>query len=185
MRTEPRKAAARLALALPALFALGGCAASTTVLSSANPSRAPASDWSDYRSLPVAVRGVVPGESKAQLAAIFPQYHQAQFASLGNVAAPEGRRMVLYVNPAENLADDGLCNGGSGFTRGAQVGDSAYVVGALCDGPRVITRSTAYILTKDMTPQNLAHNFNTIRDQLYQSLFPGANNPAKYFEGYP
>jgi len=185
MRTEPRKTGARLALAFPALLALGGCAASTTVLSSANPSRAPATDWSDYRSLPVAVRGVVPGESKAQLAAIFPQYHEAQYASLGNVAAPEARRMVLYVNPAQPLADNGLCNGGAGFTRGAQVGDSAYVVGALCDGPKVITRSTAYILTKDMNQQNLAYNFNTIRDQLYQSLFPGANSSGKYFEGYP
>ena len=174
------------ALALPALCLLGGCASPTTVLSSANPSRLPASAWSDYASLPVAVRGVVPGRTKAQLAAIFPAYHTAQYASIGDLpASTEERRMVLYVNPANHLADEGLCNGRSDFRRGGQDGESAFVVGALCDGPRVVTRATAYILTKDQSPSELAYNFGTIRNQLYQSLFPGSNDPDKYFEGYP
>ena len=173
-------------LAVPAfLLMLGGCAASTTVLSSANPSRDPASDWTDYNSLPVAVRGVAPGHTKAQLAAVFPAYHQAQYASLGTLPSIDDRRMVLYVNPADHLADQGLCNGGSGFRRGGQDGNSAFVVGALCDGPRVVSRATAYILTKDQSPRELAHNFLTIREQLYNSLFPGANNPDRYFQGYP
>ena len=173
-------------LAAPAsLLLLGGCTASTSVLSSANPSRVPASEWTDYASLPVAVRGVVPGHSKAELAAVFPVYQQPQYASLGNLPPVEGRRMVLYVNPADHLADGGLCNGGSGFRRGGQEGESAFVVGALCGGPNVITRATAYIRTKDQDSRELAYNFNTIRDQLYQSLFPGSNDPNRYFEGYP
>jgi hypothetical protein len=49
----------------------------------------------------------------------------------------------------------------------------------------VVTRATAYILTKDQSSRELAYNFRTIREQLYQSLFPGANDPGKYFEGYP
>jgi hypothetical protein len=185
MRSFPIKR--RLAaLALPALFLLGGCSAPTTVLSSANPSRLPASDWTDYASLPVAVRGVVPGRTKAQLAAVFPSYHTTQYASLGDLPASTAeRRMVLYVNPADHLADEGLCDGRSGFRRGGQDGNSAFVVGALCDGSRVVTRATAYILTKDQSSSELAYNFGTIRDQLYQSLFPGANDPGKYFEGYP
>jgi hypothetical protein len=183
--TKERAPSLAAAIAFPALLLLGGCAGSNTVLSSANPSRVPASDWADYASLPVAVRGVVPGRSKAQLAAVFPAYHAAQYASLGGLPPAEERRMVLFVNPADHLADEGLCNGRSDFRRGGQDGDSAFVVGALCDGSRVITRATAYILTKDQSPQALAYNFNIIRDQLYQSLFPGANDPNKYFEGYP
>jgi hypothetical protein len=180
--TWPARAAT---LVFPALLLLGGCTATTTVLSSVNPSRVPAADWTDYRSLPVAVRGVVPGRTKPQLAAIFPAYHQAQYASLTDLpVSNEERRTVLFVNPADPLAEDNLCNGASGFRRGAQEGDSAFVVGALCDGPREITRATAFILTKDQSPRDLANNFNTIRDQLYQSLFPGANNPGKYYQGY-
>jgi len=173
------------AVALPALLLLGGCASPTTVLSSANPSRLPASDWTDYASLPVAVRGVVPGRTKAQLAAVFPAYQTAQYASLGNLPSTEERRMVLYVNPADHLADEGLCNGRSDFRRGGQDGNSAFVVGALCDGTHVVTRATAYILTKDQSSSELAYNFRMIRDQLYQSLIPGSNDPGRYFEGYP
>jgi hypothetical protein len=54
------------------------------------------------------------------------------------------------------------------------------VVGALCDGPKVISTASAYILDKDQTPQGLAYNFRMIRDQLYQSLFPHANDPMRY-----
>jgi hypothetical protein len=172
--------------AAPASLLLpGGCAADTSVISSANPSRVPAAEWTDYASLPVAMRGVVPGRTKAQLAAIFPIYRQAQYASLGALPPAEERRMVLYFNPADHLSDEGLCNGRSGFRRGGQDGDSAFVVGALCDGSRVITRATAYILTKDQSPSELAYNSGIIRDQLYQSLFPGSNDPNKYFSGYP
>ena len=180
-RITGRTVAAAAALSL---LLLGGCTSPTTVLTSANPSRVPASDWADYDSLPVALRGVIPGRTKAELAAIFPAYHAPRYASLGDLPATDGRRMALYVNPANNLDENGLCNGGSGFVRGPQVGESAYVVGALCDGPRVITRASAYILTKDQNASELAGNFETIRGQLYQSLYPGANDPDRYYEGY-
>jgi len=47
-----------LPIEVAAAFALGGCAAPTTVLNNANPSRAPAADWADYQTLPVYVHGV-------------------------------------------------------------------------------------------------------------------------------
>jgi hypothetical protein len=166
---------------VPAAVLLGGCAL-TTVTSSSNPSRAAASAWADYDTLPVELHGVVPGETKAQLAALFPPYHAPQYAALGDLPrADTGRRMVLFVNPVAALPRAELCEGRGRFERAVQQGRSAYVQGALCDGGRVISTASGYVLTRDMTPKELSHDFATIRDQLYQSLFPGANNPDMYF----
>ena len=175
------RARSALRVLLPAAALLGGCA-STTISSSANPSRAPASDWSDYATLPVELHGVVPGRSKAELAALFPPYHQPQYAALGDLpAANTGRRMVLFVNPATLPPTSDLCEGRGQFQRGVQPGESAYVTGALCDGTRVISTASGYVLTANMNPKDLAYNFKIIRDQLYQSLFPGANDPSRYY----
>jgi len=171
-------------IAIPAALLLGGCTSGTTVLSTANPSRAPASDWADYDSLPVDVHGTAPGRSKADLAAMFRAYHPAQYASIGELPPSPERRMVLVVNPANTISAGALCDGRAHYPRGVQQGDSAYVTGALCDGQKVISTASAYILTKDQSPRDLAYNFNMIRDQLYQSLFPGANDPDRYYEGY-
>jgi hypothetical protein len=177
-----RRLASGLSIVLPTVLLLGGCAASTTVLSSANPSRASPDDWADYETLPVDVHGVVPGRSKAELAALFPPYNAPQYAAVGALpAASSGRRMVLYVNPAPTMPTNDLCDGRQHIQRGPQQGESAYVVGALCDGPKVISTASAYILDKDQTPQGLAYNFRMIRYQLYQSLFPGANDPMRYY----
>jgi hypothetical protein len=191
MDTKPmltKSSVNKMVVVLPTLLAggvlLGGCTASTTVLSSANPSRAPASQWADYESLPVAVRGVVPGYTKGQLVSLFRTYHAPQYASLGDLPASQDRRMALYINPAEPLNSANLCDGHAQFQRGVQQGQSAYVVGALCDGTRVITTATANILASGQSPQDLAYNFNTIRDQLYRSLYPGANDPDRYYEGF-
>ena len=132
----------------------------------------------------MAVRGVVPGHSKAELVALFPAYHAPQYASLGAVAAAD-RHMALYVNPANALSLDNLCNPKAGFHRGPQHGDTAYVVGALCEGGTVVSRATARIRAHDDSSPELASNFRVIQDQLYQSLYPGANDPDRYFEGYP
>jgi hypothetical protein len=92
--------------------------------------------------------------------------------------------MVLYVNPAYPPEQSQICDGAAHFPRGTQDGQSAYVAGALCDGARLITMASAKILTKNQDPTELVYNFNIIRDQLYQSLFPGANDPDRYYEGY-
>jgi hypothetical protein len=153
-------------------------------LNNANPSRAPAAAWADYQTLPVDVHGVAPGRSKTDLAALFPVYQAAQYAALGALPAAGGQRhMVLYVNPAYTPGSSQLCDGAAHFPRGTQEGGSAYVVGALCDGTRLITLASAKILTKNQDPAELAYNFEIIRDQLYQSLFPGANDPDRYYEG--
>jgi len=166
-------------------LALAGCTAPTTILSNANPSRAPAADWADYQSLPVDLHGAAPGHDKAELAALFPAYHPAHYVALGDLpAAGPVRRMVLYVNPAYRPSLSQLCDGAAHFPRGTQEDQSAYVVGALCDGTRPITVASAKILMKSHNPADVAYNFNIIRDQLYQSLFPGANDPDRYFEGY-
>lgn len=178
-------ASAGLPIEVAAAFALGACTAPTTVLSNANPSRAPAAEWADYQTLPVDVHGTAPGYSKENLAALFPPYHPAQYAALGEIpAAVTQRHMVLYVNPAYTPKSSQLCDGAAHFPRGAQTGQSAFVAGALCDGARLITMASAKILTKNQDPTELVYNFNIIRDQLYQSLFPGANDPDRYYEGY-
>jgi hypothetical protein len=166
-------------------FALGGCTMPTTILSNANPSRAPAAEWTDYQSLPVDLHGAAPGHDKAELGALFPAYHPAHYAALGELsAAGPQRHMVLYVNPAYRPGSSQLCDGAAHFPRGTQDGQSAYVVGALCDGTRLITVASAKILMTSHDPADLAYDFAIIRDQLYQSLFPGANDPDRYFEGY-
>jgi hypothetical protein len=178
-------ACARLPIEVAAAFALGGCTLPTTVLNNANPSRAPAAEWADYQTLPVDVHGTAPGYSKESLAALFPPYHPPQYASLGEAAAVGTQRhMVLYVNPAYTPGPSQLCDGAAHFPRGTQHGQSAYVAGALCDGTRLITLASAKILTKNQNQTELIYNFNIIRDQLYQSLFPGANDPDRYYEGY-
>ncbi len=178
-------ASAILPIEVAVAFALGGCMAPTTILTSANPSRAPASAWADYQMLPVDVHGAAPGHSKADIAALFPAFRPAQYAALGELPVTAARRyMALYVNPAYTPDRSQLCNGAAHFPRGMQEGASAYVVGALCDGTRLITVASAKILTEHTDPAQLAYNFNIIRDQLYQSLFPGANDPDRYFEGY-
>jgi hypothetical protein len=170
---------------VPAAVMLGGCTSPTTLLTSANPSRAPASEWADYQGLPTQVHGVAPGFSKADLSSLFPAYHPPQYAALGALpAADTQRRMVLFVNPAFAPAQSQLCDGAPHFPRGEQNGVSADVVGALCDGTHLITTASAKILTKNESPTELAYNFNIVRDQLYQSLFPGANDPDRYYEGY-
>jgi hypothetical protein len=178
-------ASAVVPVGVAAPLALGGCTAPTTILSNANPSRAPAAAWEDYQSLPVDVHGAAPGHSKAELAALFPRYQTAHYAALGGLppARPQ-RRMVLYVNPAYMPGPSQLCDGAAHFPRGTQDGQSAYVVGALCDGTRLITVASAKILVESQDPTDLSYNFNIIRDQLYQSLFPGANDPDRYYEGY-
>jgi hypothetical protein len=121
-----------LPLVIPALSVLGGCTAPTTILSSANPSRVPAREWSDYQTLPVDVHGTTPGYSKSDLAALFPKYHPARYATLGNLpSAAAQRHVVLYVNPAYTPSSSQLCDEGEHFPRRAQDGQSAYVVGAL------------------------------------------------------
>jgi hypothetical protein len=137
-------ACASLPIEVAAAFALGGCTLPTTVLSNANPSRAPAAEWADYQTLPVDVHGTAPGYSKENLAALFPPYHPAQYAALGEIpAAATHRHMVLYVNPAYPPSQSQICDGAAHFPRGTQDGQSAYVAGALCDGARLITMASA------------------------------------------
>ncbi len=162
------------------LALLGGCA-STNILSSANPSRASPSAWADAESLPVELHGSVPGVAPGELSAMFPRARPSQIASLGMPALPDaGRRIVLYLNPAQVAAPADLCSGAGAFQPGRQDGRSAYVVGALCDGRWVITRATANILTRGATPAQLRQNFDVLRVQLWQSLTPGNNNPELY-----
>jgi hypothetical protein len=171
-----------LAVLVPAASLLGACA-TTNITSSANPSHADVANWADYASLPVELHGVVPGRTKAELASLFPAYHPPQYAALGALPPSDsGRRMVLFVNPVAPLDTDTLCAGRGHFERGVQQGGSAFVEGALCEGTRVISTASARVLTQDMTPKELAYNFAIIRDQLYQTLFPGANNPGRYYD---
>jgi hypothetical protein len=170
-----------IVIVAPALLLLGACG--TTITASADPSAAPASAWADYRRLPVELHGAVPGHTQAQLAASFAAYHAPQYASLDGVASVgASRRVVLFVNPSATPQDGSLCDGGALFQPGTQTGRSATVTGALCDGTRVISTASGYILTRDQTAAGVATNLNIIRDQLYQSLFPGANDPGRYYQ---
>ncbi len=184
-RAERSRVAASGPALASALFLLGGCAAPTSIISSANPSRAPASAWADYETLPVELHGVVPGYSKPELASLFPAYHPPQYASLGDLpAAHLPRRMVLYVNPAVVPSQATMCDGPAHIQRARQSGGSATVVGALCDGTKLISTATADIRTAGNDLSGIGYNFRIIRDQLYQSLFPGANDPNRFFQGY-
>ncbi len=171
------------AVALLSMTLLGGCA-STTILSSNNPSRAQPSAWTDFASLPVQARGVIAGHSKADLLSLFPNQYPQQVASLGALPASIGsRHIVMYFNPAGVPASDALCSGGSDFRRGVQDGESAHVVAALCDGNTEITRLNARILTQNLTPAQLTVQFDMLKTQLWQSLTPGNNHPEQLYPG--
>jgi hypothetical protein len=164
---------------------LGGCA-STTILSSArDTSRTDAALWSDYASLPVEVHGTIPGHSRAELAAVFPKMDSPQYASLGDLPLSNGgRHIVMYINPSQVPADGALCSDTADFRSGQQDGKSAYVVGALCDGDDVVTRVAARVLTAGSTPEQLTHNLDTVRIQLFYSLTPGSNHPYELYPGH-
>ncbi len=171
------------AVALLSMVLLGGCA-STTIMSSNNPSRAKPSAWTDYASLPVQARGVIAGHSKADLLALIPNQYPQQVASLDALPPSIGsRHIVMYFNPADAPPADALCSGGSAFRRGVQQGESAHVVAALCDGNTEITRLNARILTQNLTPAQLTAQFDMLKNQLWQSLTPGNNHPEQLYPG--
>ncbi len=161
------------ALAVLPLVALAGCA-NTTVLSSNNPSRDAPRHWRDYASLPIKVLGSVPGRSQDQLASLFPA---APTSSI------EGsRHIVMYVNAARLPAKPDLCSDDAAFQPGGQTGATANVTDALCDGGREITRANGTVVTARESPRGLVQGFGVIRDQLFQSLYPGANDPSSTFQ---
>jgi hypothetical protein len=172
-----------VASALLSMVLLSGCA-STTIVSSNNPSRAQPAAWTDYASLPVQARGVIAGHSKADLLALFPRQYPQQVASLDALPPSIGtRHIVMYFNPAGVPDASALCSGSSAFRRGAQDGKSAHVVAALCDGNTEITRLDARLLTEGLTPAQLTGQFDMLKNQLWQSLTPGNNHPEQLYPG--
>lgn len=158
-------------VAAPALLLVGGCA-NTTVLSSSNPSRDAPADWRDYDKLPIRIVGSITGRSQAELASLFPSA-PPQDADLG-------RHIVLYVNASQLPAKAALCSDPQSFRAAGQSGDAATVTGALCDGAREVTRASGDVVTAGQSPRWLVKGFDQIRNQLYQSLYPGTNDPSKW-----
>jgi hypothetical protein len=159
----------RVALLLPVL-ALGNCV-TTGIIDSENPSKNLPSAWGDYWTLPVRMRGSTPGIAPAQLEGFFPQ------------GAGNGRRIVLYLNPARMPADADLCSRGDEFMPGPQPGRYGFVVGALCNGQTTITYATANILASGLTAPEVAAHLEMMRLQLYQALTPGNNHPERLYSG--
>lgn len=173
MKTHHLARIAALA-ALPALSLVSGCA-STGIVSSSNPSRDAPRAWRDYDQLPVRILGSIPGKSQAELASLFPSAPES--------TADSGRHIVFYVNASQLPAKSNLCSDPESFRAGSQAGDLASVTGALCDGQREVTRASGNVRSVDQSPRWLFKNFDLIRYQLYQALYPGANNPASYQQG--
>ncbi len=164
---------------------LGGCASTTILTSSRDITRTDAASWTDYASLPVEMHGMVPGHSHMELASLFPKMAAPQYAALGALPLSNGgRHIVMYLNPSAMPADTALCGDSADFQAGDQHGKSAYVVGALCDGNDVVTRATARVLTAGSTPEQLAHNLDNVRIQLFYSLTPGSNHPYELYPGH-
>ena len=160
--------------ALPTLSLLSNCA-NTGIVSSSNPSRDAPRAWRDYDQLPVRILGSIPGRSQAELTSLFP--------SAPASTADSGRHVIFYVNASQLPAKPNLCSDPAAFRAGSQTGDLASVTGALCDGQREVTRASGNVRTVDQSTRWLFKNFDMIRDQLYQALYPGANNPASYEQG--
>ena len=168
--TEPRPVAGVTGAAI-ALALLAGCTG-TMVTGSANPSRDRPRLWQDYAYLPVTVLGHDPEHTQPELAAVFPAPPAP--------GAPGGRHIVLYVDAAV-LPDKGaLCTDVEAFRPGTQDGRYARVTAAMCDGGREVTRVTGTVLTHVASARWLRKDFDVIRDQLYASLYPGANDPTKF-----
>ena len=142
------------------LLMLTGCG--TTIIGSANPSGDNPARWADAEQLPAEVHG---GTWPAQ--AVTP------------VAA--SRRVVMYVNPAALPTPSQYCSATQDFRPGQQRGARAYVAAALCDGTRVVSTTTAYVLTAGQTPEAIQRNFRIVPLQLAQALQPGANDPMQYY----
>ena len=92
----------------------------------------------------------------------------------------EGRHIVLYLNAAVLPPQVDLCSDINAFQAGTQTGESASVTRAMCDGKTVVTTATGRVLTQTKTARWLRKDCDTIRDQLYQSLAPGSNDPTKF-----
>ncbi len=70
-----------------------------------------------------------------------------------------------------------LSSDDAAFRPGGQSGATADVTHALCDRGREITRVSGTVVTAQESPRGLVQGFDVIRDQLCQSLYPGANDP--------
>jgi hypothetical protein len=166
--------------ALPALLLLAGCG--TTIVSSRDPSNADPDQWRTAApSLPVELHGTVPGDAETALASLFPPAPDLQYASLGPIALPDlGKRIVLYVNPAQLPAASELCGQSDQFRPGEQTGRFANVTAALCDGPAVISSVQGYALTSQQTAEGLRRSLGVIQAGLFDALEPGATDPDQY-----
>ena len=173
MLPTPKRRLASIAVKMivPSILLLGGCA-TTTITSSANPSRDRQRLWRDYASLPVIILGSSPEHSHAELASMYPPAPMPY--------TDDGRHIVLYLNAAALPPQADLCSNMDAFQPGTQTGESASVTGAMCDGKTVVTTATGRVLTQTKTTRWLRKDFETIRDQLYQSLVPGSNDPTKF-----
>lgn len=147
---------------------LAGCA-TTTVTSSANPSRDNPDEWSNYATLPVTVRGNAPGTAATRLASLI--------RPTTPVPVTGDRRILVYVNPQSLPAPAALCSNPDMFRPGEQAGASAAVTVALCDGNQVVSTVSGRLLTNNVSDTWLRREIGAMRDQLYFSLFPGVNNP--------
>ena len=167
MRFRSRRACLSAALAASAV--LGGCA-TTSVLSSENPSKNRPPQWADYWSLPVDVRGHVPGLDEAALQGFYP----------GAAPSRDGnaRHVVMYVDPARLPADAALCSGAA-FTPGSQEGRYGIVAGALCNGRSVVTYATARVLTEGLPSDGVRDKLKMMHLQLWQALTYGNNHPEQ------
>ncbi len=169
-----RSLAGRSVVALLAALASGRCT-TTTVLSSENPSKERPPQWTDYWSLPVVVHGAVPQLEPSGLAALYPG---------GTGGQQAGRRVELFINPAQLPTYMELCRRGEAFRPGGQPGGYARVTGALCDGDKVVTYATATILTAGLRPEQLRGHLEIMHLQLWQALTYGNNHPEIVHPGW-
>ncbi len=169
--SKRRLAAIAIKAIIPSLLLVSGCAP-TTITSSSNPSRDRQRLWRDYTSLPVIILGNSPQHSHAELASMYPAAQTPYSDS--------DRHIVFYLNAAALPQPADLCSDMSAFQAGTQTGESASVTGAMCDGKTVVTTATGRVLTQTKTARWLRKDFDTVRDQLYQSLVPGSNDPNKF-----
>ena len=176
-----RDAKAAMKITLVSSLVLLSCC-STTLTYSANPSRANPEQWADYDSLPVELHGGVPGHDNAALSSLFAAPPPRQLASLDGLPISNGgRHIVIYINASALPAPPELCRESDAFQPGTQRGRRAAVTGALCDGGALITTASGYVLSAGQSSTQMRRNLRIITDQLYLSLFQGANNPMRYF----
>lgn len=160
-----------LLLALP-LVALAGCNATVNTRWAETQDSAEA--WQDTMThIPIDVHGTIPGESADQTVnRVTDGTTMASFdaAHRGQAPLEQSRRIELYVDADTLPRSDSYCAVAPMLESINDQRDAAQVVGALCDGPRLVATEVVHLDSRDFPVAQMPQALEKFKSKLLDGL---------------